>query len=202
MSVDPMEMQPAEWEKKLEDVTVKKSNHEVLVDPSVLNSVLESSVENPIGRLRNVFDDAWSLERIADAKRVVRRKMKGKRRDCMLLLLSTGDSFQQIAEKMCLTHQTVKRCVQQGVKQLQDHFAETNVGEFPSKQGKRPTVRTAVFSLDTAMEKQDFQQFLNDHVVTHLAYSAQEPFREALVVYLTGKTHTAQKPRAQSCYPA
>lgn len=198
MSVEPMEMQPPEWEKQLEDVTVKKDYHEVLMDPSVLNRVIETGNENPIGQLRDVFDDQWSIEKIAEAKRVVRRKMRGKRRNCLLLLLSTGNNFRQIAEKLRLSHDTVKRHVQSGVKQLQEHFNEAPGGEFPSKQGKRPTVRSAVFSLDTAGEKQEFQQFLNDHVVTHLAYSAQEPFREALVVYLTGHAQKTQRRGEQS----
>jgi hypothetical protein len=202
MNIEPMEMQPPEWEKQLEDVTVKKDYREVVMDPSVLSRVLESGEENPIGQLRDVFDDAWSIERIADAKRVIRRKMKGKRRDCMLLLLSSGNTFQQISEKLLVSTDTVKRYVEYGVRELKNHFGETPSGEFPSKQGKRPVVRSAVFSLDTAGEKQEFQQFVNDHVVTHLAYSAQDPFREALVVYLSGKAHTAQKPRGQSCHPA
>lgn len=200
MSVEPMEKQPPEWEVQLEDITVKKDYREVLVDPSVLNRVIDSGNENPIGQLRDVFDDQWSIERIMEVKRVVRRKMKGKRLNCMLLLLSTGNSFHQIAEKLRLSHDIVKRQILSGVKQLQEHFNEAPGGEFPSKQGKRPTVRSAVFALDTANEKRAFQQFVNDHVVTHLAYSAQEPFREALVVYLSGHAQKTRQ-RGEQSYP-
>lgn len=119
---------------------------------------------------------------------MVKRKMRGIRQQCMLLFLTTGEDYQTIAKKLRVSYDTARRHVIAGTKILQQHFSEKHQGEFPARQGSRPTVRSALFPLDTSCEKIAFQTFLNQNVVTHIAYSAQSPFREALVVYLSGKS--------------
>lgn len=188
MRPDPMETQPPVWEEQLKDVTVESNYREIVMDPVVLNQIIELCQEdNPIGKVISVFDDEGLRKKITEAKSVVRRKMKGVRRNCMLLLLTTGDDYHAIACKMRISYDTARRHVLAGTNILKQHFSSQQSGEFPARQGTRPTVRTALFPLDTSGEKTEFQTFLNRHVVTHVAYSAQAPFREALVVYLSGK---------------
>ncbi len=186
MKTEPMEKQPPEWEEQLKDVTKEMDHHEYPFEPNFLNRMQELSGENPIGQVRDIFSDADWLAKIAELKSVVRKKMSGVRRNCMLMMLSTGEDCQRIATKLRVSYSTVKRHIEAGNKILKDHYASNPHGEFPSKQGERPVVKTCIFPLDTDAEKREFQRFVNRHVTTHIAYSADQRFREALVVYLKG----------------
>ena len=179
--------QPDEWEEALKDVTVNADSRELSYDPALLAEIHQIHFQDAFDGPIDVFHDEECLRQIEQIRHVADRKLKGQQRQCVLLLLATGTSYKKIAKMLHISDDTVCRQIQAAVASLKEYFKENCWGEFPTHAQTRPPVRAALFPLDTEEEKKAFLDFLNRHVVLHVAYSTQGRFREALVIYLTGK---------------
>ncbi len=181
------EKQPEEWEELLKDITVEPDYREILYAPSVLNAI-----PNPI-QLRELLDHAdqtsneETRRQIERVRSVAQRKLKGISRDCILLLLTTGASQQQLAEILDVSVDTIQRSLTQGINKISQFFKESDRQTFPASPRKRPNVRVIIFPLDTNKERERFQTFLNNNRIASISYRGEDLFREALVVYVTGK---------------
>lgn len=186
--VDQEERQPSEWEALLEDVTVPPGRREIPFDPAMIPKVWEMEGEFAWDEgLSDAFTEDAMRRQIEEIRRVAERKLEGVQRKSLLLLLATGMTYRRIAAALKVSNDTVERAVKKGTEAVREHFGPKTPGPFPTRKGTRPVIRAAAFPLDTAEEKTAFQEFVNQHVVAHLAYSSEGRFREALVLYLTGK---------------
>ncbi|MDP8246273.1 MAG: hypothetical protein P9L94_19475 [Candidatus Hinthialibacter antarcticus] len=180
--------QPPAWEEKLKDITVERDYHEAPWDPGVLASICEQSGLETLHEQR--IDDVPSPEtekQIEAIRRVARRKLRGVSQQTMLLMLSCGAGPKRIAAMLRVSEDTIRRSIERGVAVVRECLNDFEWGEFPSGKGKRPTVRSALFPLDSVNEREQFQTFLNQRTIIHVSLRGDDLFREALVVYLVGK---------------
>ncbi len=179
---------PPEWEALLENVTHPQDWRETSCDPQLLaNLTSSSSYESFIqDTLKNEWDEI-TTHQVETVKRIAQRKLKGLVKNSILLLLSTGYSYKRLSELLHVHEDSVLRAVKRGIQQIREHLDAEHYGEFPVGKGKRPVLRTRVFPLDSSKEKNDFVHFLNGNIVVHLSYRGDDLFKEAMVVYLTGK---------------
>ncbi|MGC9326879.1 MAG: hypothetical protein ACP5I1_04535 [Candidatus Hinthialibacter sp.] len=184
------EGQPAhsvDWESELEKLDVKQDYREVSLDPFIMDQIFTN---NDGFEFAGAFAEADAQEEIQNQidliTRIARKKLTGLTRYCILIILMTGASFQRLAQMLGASQDVIKRAVNRGVKIIRECLS-IDYGEFPVSPGKRPPLRVSLFPLDTSDERQKFQDFLNKHTVAHIAYRGEDPFREALVVYFTGK---------------
>ncbi len=180
--------QPPEWEEKLKDVTIERDYHEAPWDPGILASICEQTGLESLHEQR--IDDVPSPEtekRLDAIRRVARRKLKGVNQQAILLMLSCGAGPRRMAEMLRVSEDTIRRAIERGVGAIRECLNGFEWGEFPTGKGKRPTVRSGLFPLDTASEREQFQAFLNQRTIIHVSLRGDELFREALVVYLVGK---------------
>lgn len=180
--------QPPQWEEQLKDITVERDYHEAPWDPGILASICEQSGLEPIHEQR--IDDVPNPEtekQIEAIRRVVRRKLKGVNQQTILLMLSCGAGPRRLAQMLRVSEDTIRRSIERSVAVIRECLNEFEWGEFPIGKGKRPTVRSALFPLDSANEREEFQAFLNQRTIVHISLRGDDLFREALVVYLVGK---------------
>ncbi|MBN2326284.1 MAG: hypothetical protein JXR73_03955 [Candidatus Omnitrophica bacterium] len=176
-----------DWEAELEKIEVKQDHREVSLDPIIMDQIF---AQDDGFEFAGAFAEADAQEEIQSQIdliiRIARKKLSGLTRYCILLILMSGASLQRIAQILGASQDVVKRAVNRGVKIIRECLS-LNYGEFPVSPGKRPPLRASLFPLDTSDERQKFQTFLNQHTVAHISYRGEDPFREALVVYFTGK---------------
>jgi len=183
------ESQPAEWEEFLKDVTIERDEGEIPYDSSLITTLQTNFNFQEIMDFRMSHEEEMEFHaQIELVTRIVKQKLDGPIRDCLLLLLSTGASSKRIAELMNLSEDTIQRYIKRGIRLIKQCLKTRKTGHFPVQKNKRPTYRVVVFPLDTAEEQMQFQQFLNQEIVVHISYRGEELFREVLVVYLTGKS--------------
>lgn len=179
---------PPEWEALLEDVTHPQDWRETLRDPRQLANLTACSSYESFTQdtLKNEWEEI-SEHQIETVKRIAQRKLKGLVKNSILLLLSTGYGYKRLSELLHVHEDSVLRAVKRGIQQIREHLDAEHFGEFPIDKGKRPALRARVFPLDNPKEKNDFVHFLNKHIVVHLSYRGDDLFKEAMVVYLTGR---------------
>lgn len=183
------ERQPDEWEKVLEDVTIKPSNHELLYDPHGLTHLKGSLTFLDYMNLRSdVQSEAEVLRQTDLVRKVIERKLKGLTQECLHMLLSTGATQKRIAKMLGVSEDKVQRSIKIGIKQIRYFLESRGTRRFPVADGTRPAVRAAVFSLDTDEERSEFQNFLNRSTIIHISYRGDDLFREVLVIYQTGRS--------------
>jgi len=103
-------------------------------------------------------------------------------------LLETNASPARIAKRLDYSEETVRRHLHKAVGIIKECLAiEGRFGSFPLLPGTRPSTRVCLMSLDTQEERAQFQAFLNQNTVTHIAYRGEGLFREVLVVFVCGK---------------
>lgn len=182
------EKQPAEWEEFLKDVTIEPDYREIPYDPIIVNDLKTGVPLNElIGLSTDQQSDQERLRQIELVRVIALRKLRGITRECILLLLSTGASHKQLARKLDVSIDTIQRSVKRAIKQITRFLSENNNQTFPTPPGKRPSLRVSFFPLDTNKERERFQLFVNENPVNHIAYRSDNLFKEALVIYLTGK---------------
>lgn len=186
---DSEAIHPPEWEELLKDVTIARDYHEIPYDPACLAAL--EPVDSPYSEM----DDNGGEPGLADVdqpaatvREIARRKLTGLPRRCILRILSTGAGHKQLAIELRVSEDTVRRAVQKGIQIIRDCLDHSSKKEFPVTKGKRPPIRAALFFLDTPAERQEFQEFLNRYPVLHISYRGGTLFREALILYKTGKT--------------
>ncbi len=169
------------WEDILKSVTVEPPREEVLFDPYVLDTLTAC---NSAGYIQSMLEDA----RLEDEKRkqiellreIASRKLKGRHRECLLLLLSGCDSYSEIGEKLGFSRDTVRRALQEAAAIVKAHLESPSSLHLPAKKGER--LKSTILPIDTLGEQKDFQRFLNSNKVHHLAYSSGIT-REVFLVY-------------------
>jgi hypothetical protein len=177
--------QPEPWENILRDVTVCRDRREILFDPMLLPILQERY------RLPNISDvtrqdDAFPvLDRdVERLRRAIERKLRGKAKACVLLSMLTGWSHARIGAILGLSKDTVRRQMDSGLEALRTYFRESGERTFPQFHRSRKVFRAALFPLDTDDERRAFQDFVNENIIVHLAYSGGDDFREAMVIYM------------------
>ncbi len=177
--------QPEEWEEFLKDVNIERDGREIPFDPLVL-PILEERYHLPDFQAISDNDESCLLldKDVDRIRRAIDRKLRGKTKACMLLSLLTGWSHVRIGTILGISKDTVRRHLDAAVKILKDFFRESSERSFPRFHRSRKVFRTALFPLDTNEERKTFQDFVNENVVVHLAYNADDDFREAMVVYM------------------
>lgn len=184
--------QPPEWEALLSNVSHSRDYHESSWDPAILSLMIEQSGFSQVNEQRIDEVAPPEIDRQLDAiRRLARRKLRGITQQCILLVLATGAGPGRIAKWLRVSEDTVRRSIERGVQTLRECLEPLEYGEFPAGKGRRPTVRAAVFALDSADERERFQAFLNERTVVHLSYRGDDIFREVMAVYLTGKPGSA-----------
>lgn len=167
---------------EMESVTVKPPRGEVLMDPHVLADVLEASSEefrHYLTASPEMVIERWEqLERL---RCIAARKLAGKERDLVLLLLGTGCSQRQAAKLLGLSRDTVRSHLESAQRRLKEHSLPR--GEVRFRGARGAVHRAALFPLDTAEEQDRFQEFINRHNIHFVAYGLSTEFREALVIY-------------------
>jgi len=180
--------QPPEWEELLKDVTIERDYHEIPYDPAYL-AVMEQA-ENPLGDMgrREESGRQDTSMQIETVREIVRRKLRGHPQQCILRILDTGAGIPHIAKELRISEDTARRSVQKGIQIIKECLDLSTKKDFPVRKGKRPAIRAALFFLDTPAERQEFQEFLNQYPVLHISYRGESLFREALILYKTGKS--------------
>ncbi len=179
---------PPQWESLLKDVTAGRSSNERTLDPQMMD--LLYAKDDIIELLDRFVDSNWedeSIRKIELVRKIAIMKLKGLTRYCILLVLMTGAGPQRISEILGnVSLHSVHRLLNKGINIIKKCLAD-NFGDFPVGKGARPPIRVCLFPLDTPEEKQQFTVFLNEHTVMHVSYRGDDLFREALVIFLTGK---------------
>lgn len=181
----PQDQQPPEWEALLSEVTFDLDYHEAPWDPGMLDSS-PHQLNNPAGWAEAASADEERRRQIALVHKIARSKLRGLPRKSVQLLLLTGAPTRQIATMLAVSDDAVQRALKKAVRIIRE-TVHNQPGHFPTPRKKRPTVRAALFPLDTAHERQRFQEFISEHTVVQLAYRGNDPMREALVIFLTGQ---------------
>ena len=174
-----------DWEKVLSDVTVHRDRREILFDPMVL-PLLQQRYNLP--DISDVVSDDGAYEvldrDIERIRRAIERKLRGKTKACMLLYMLTGWSHPRIGKVLNVSKDTVRRHLESGLEVLRSYFRESGERTFPRFHRSRKIFRVALYPLDTNEERRAFQDFVNENVIVHLAYSGGDDFREAMVIYM------------------
>jgi len=177
--------QPEEWEAILKDVTVPRDYREIPFDPQMLPFIQERYQMPELVNIADREEANLVLDRdVERLRRAIDRKLHGRMKICMLLSALTGWSNRRIAAVLGYSKDTVRRDLDEGVKILKTYFRESEERTFPRFHRSRKVLRAGIFPLDTDRERSVFQQFVNDNVILHLAYSGGDDFREAMVIYL------------------
>lgn len=177
----------SEWENDLKNFTKERNRGELLFDPFLIEQTCVDT--KGLEFINALAASEWEQEKnrqIDLVKRVVQRKLKGFTRYCLLLILLTGAGPKRIAQILGMTEDIVNRAIRRGTKVVQGCLV-SGFGEFPATHGKRPPLRASLFPIDTPKEREEFQNFLNEHTIIHISYRGEDLFREVLVIYLTGK---------------
>jgi len=181
-------IQPPHWESLLEEVTVKRPSNERTLNPQIMDSLYAK--DDIIELLDRFVDSNWedqSIRKIELVRKIANMKLKGLTRYCILLVLMTGAGPERISELLGnVSLSNVNRLLNKGINIIKKCLAD-NFGDFPVGKGTRPPVRASLFPLDTPEEKKQFTSFINEHTVMHVSYRGDDLFREALVIFLTGK---------------
>jgi DNA-binding CsgD family transcriptional regulator len=169
------------WEDILKSVTVEPSREEILFDPYVLDTLTAC---NSAGYIQSLLEDARledeKRRQIEQVREIAARKLKGRHRECLLLLLSGCDSYSEIGEKLGFSRDTVRRALEEAAKIIKAHLEQPSSLLLPAEKGER--LKSTVLPIDTLGEQKDFQRFLNSNKVHHLAYSSGIT-REVFLVY-------------------
>ncbi len=183
---DKVPGQGEEWENILKDVTVQRDGREILFDP-VLLPILQERYHLPsIAEIGGKHDGFGVVD--ADVKRfrrAVERKLSGKTKLCVLLLMLTGWSNPRIGRALAMSKDTVRRHLESGAETLERYFRESGERTFPRFHRSRKVFRVGLFPLDTDEERRAFQDFSNENMIVHVAYSGGDDFREVMVIYMT-----------------
>ncbi|MBD3266946.1 hypothetical protein GF373_09775 [bacterium] len=181
--------QPEEWERLLKEVTVQQNPYEMVVDPHRLARFHQTSMNEIWQDPDREEWDRHMLEQINMVRKVMDRKLSGKIKQCLEIVLSTGTGPNRIARILRISPETARNYIKRGIEAIRSCLTEQQAwGRFPSAEGTRPTVRVSILPLDTEQERAQFQQFANEHPIVHVSYRGEEMFREVLVIYLTGKS--------------
>ncbi len=179
---------PPEWENLLKDVAIDRSKNENTLDPLLMDMLYAK--DDMIELLDRFVDSNWedeSIQKIELVRKIAINKLKGVSRYCILLTLMTGAGPKRIAEILGnVSVENVQRMLTKGIDTIKKCLAD-NFGDFPVGKGTRPPIRACLFPLDTPEEKKQFTAFLNEHTIMHVSYRGDDIFREALVIFLTGK---------------
>jgi len=174
-----------EWEGVLRDVTVCRDRREIPFDPAVL-PILQERYRLPTISDVAAQDGACAvLDRdVERLRRAIDRKLRGKTKACVLLSMLTGWSHARIGAVLGLSKDTVRRHLESGLEILRTYFRESGERTFPQFHRSRKVFRAALFPLDTDDERRTFQDFVNENIIVHLAYSGGDDFREVIVIYM------------------
>jgi RNA polymerase sigma factor (sigma-70 family) len=171
-----------DYEAEMDRVTVKRPRNEVLVDPGILADVLEGTSEefrHYLTASPEMVIERWDqTERL---RSIAARKLAGREREIVLTLLSSGCTQQEAARVLGISRETVRIHLARAQEKLREHVESPGEIRFSAADGDRR--RAALFPLDTAAERERFQEFINHHDVRFLAYGINGEFREALVIH-------------------
>lgn len=171
-----------DYEAEMEAATVRPPRGEVLMDPRLLASVLEGSSEefrHYLMAAPEMVIERW--DQIERLRCVATRKLAGKERDIVLVLLGSGCSQRRAARILGLSRETIRHHFESAQRRLKEHVLPRTAVRFPS--GDRDRYRAALFPLDTSEEQRRFQEFINREEVRFVAYGLSPDFREALVIH-------------------
>lgn len=176
---------PEDWENVLKDVTVYRDRREILFDPAILPILQERYRLPTISEVAGQDGACAVLDRdLERLHRAIDRKLRGKTKACVLLSMLTGWSHARVGAVLGLSKDTVRRQLESGLETLRTYFRESGERAFPQFHRSRKVFRAALFPLDTDEERRAFQDFVNENIIVHLAYSGGDDFREAMVVYM------------------
>ena len=170
------------WESILAEVSSPPDSREVLFDPYVIETILTEYTQRYTEFLKNstaMESERWA--QIEKLKQIATRKLPGKQKECLLMLLVTGYSYRQIAKILGLSKDAVRRNIIRGAAKMKEHIIPAWQKSFPKR--KNHHYHTVILPMDTAEEKVAFQNFINEHQVIHISYSGDSGFREALIIY-------------------
>jgi len=171
-----------DYEAEMDKVTVKRPRNEVLVDPRILADVLDGTSEefrHYLTASPEMVIERWDqTERL---RAIAARKLAGREREIVLTLLSSGCSQQEAARVLGISRETVRVHLARAEQKLREHVEPRGELLFPA--GEDHPRRASLFPLDTAAERERFQEFINHHHVRFVAYGIHTDFREALVLF-------------------
>jgi RNA polymerase sigma factor (sigma-70 family) len=173
----------ADYTAEMDAVTVRPPRGEVLMDPHVLADVLEGGCSDHFRHYLTTSPE-MVIERWEQLERlrcVAARKLAGKEREIVLLLLGTGCSQRQAAKILGISRETVRHHLAAAQRRLKEHALPRGEIRFPAEEGDR--YRVALFPLDTEAEQRRFCDFINEHGVCFLAYGLSQDFREVLAIH-------------------
>ena len=173
----------SKWEEVLEKETIKQDFREVCFDPYIMETVLCDYIETYKENLiedQAADNEKWRL--IDRLKAVAEQKLQSPQKECVLMLLSTGFSYREIARRLGLSKDMVRRSINKSIEILQPQFNPKPQENFPDKDDQ--SLCTKRFSIDTPEEQAIFQDFINNHILVSISYSVSGDFREVLVVYV------------------
>lgn len=182
--------QPDEWEAVLKDVTVEPDYHEVLCGPEKMNAFADPA-SSPMDDLEAGETPSFlePTQRLQLVKTIIQKKLEGPIKACVEMVICGNACPLEIARRMGISDDSVRRYLQKAIATIRECLEEQKkFGDFPVPKGKRPPVRIRLFPLDTLAERSAFQDFINQVPITYIAYRGDALFREALVLYRTGKT--------------
>lgn len=174
--------QPAEWEAILAEVTCPPDSKMLLFTPKIMELVMNQYGERYARYLADsAGDSAERAEQLRRVKELARRKLSGRQRDCFLLYAIAGKEPLEIALELGIAPASARRNIDRAVERIAAALDFTPGVQFPAARDQ--ALRSVVLPLDTADERAAFVSFINDHVIHHVAYTAQGDCREVLVVW-------------------
>lgn len=179
--------QPAEWEDFLREVTFTTGGREIPFDPSVLGRMGDSSLCFSDLQQARTDNTSFSDDRFNTIKLLALKKLSGRTQEIFLFVLSNDRSILECARLLNLSDDTVRRHLESAISKLRE-ILRSVPRPFPTAAGSRPVVRCRLFPLDTPDEQILFQEFCNEHPILHCSLSHSPPLREALVLYMSGKS--------------
>lgn len=175
-----------EWEELLKDVTFERDWREVPWDSSIISEIGDRIEVNELLNERlDEYPNEEMWRAVDTLRKIADKKLEGRDRTIFLLYLLSGKTQEEIANTLNVHPDTVRRSIERSVRVIRELIQTKKYGDFPVGPGKRPYARVRVFALDSREEKERFLHFVNEHEVWHLAFTSNDLFREAMVIYLT-----------------
>ena len=171
-----------DYEREMDSVTVKPPRGEVLVEPRILSEVFQNYSGEYMQGLEECPEMIWERwDQIERLRFIAARKLEGRNREAILMLLSAGFSQRRMSELLGLARNTLRKHVENAEKILREHVEKAPIMVFPGS--RKDGLKTVVFSVDTEEERARFQEFVNENEVQHISYTGNGDLRAVMVLF-------------------